>query len=343
MSNSPVIARRSLLAAAAYGLLPSFASAETVNLRLAIIPVPGSFYTQTIQTVPNRIAKATNGAVKVEIFDSLIPGNQLANAVREGRVDMIGAIHPYLSSEEPRLTVNHLPGLIDSATEYRKALESGWSETMDNIWLTKYNAVRLMDGMWAPQGLWSRKPIHKVEDFKGLRVRVHNNETANLMTELGAKPTPISASEMLPALERGVIDAIFTSIDVANGAKFGSVATNVSLWPFSSVGGFAVLMNQDAWKKLPPNLQASIRKEMSAMQEEHFAHYADETGKLIATWKASKINFYEVPAAEAKRIYDPRYSKPVYDAWIKRTQSLNVDGAGLLKKLKAALGKEIPA
>jgi len=255
---------------------------------------------------------------------------------------MVGATHPYLSAEEPRLTVGNLPGLIETADEYRRALDGGWQATMDKIWLTKYNAVRLLDGIYATQGLWSRKPIQKIEDFKGLRIRVHNVETADLMTQLGAKPTAVSAAEMLPSLERGVLDGIFTSVDVAYGLNFAAVATHGSSWGFSNIAGFAVLMNANAWKKLDPKLQAAIRKEMSAIEHEQFANHAAESAKLIAALRASKLDYYEVPKAERAKLLDPKYVKPVYDAWFARTKKLGIDATPVIENIEKTLGKKLP-
>jgi TRAP-type C4-dicarboxylate transport system substrate-binding protein len=314
------------------------ATAQT-SLRMAVIPVPGSFYSKVSASVPERVAKATGGMVKVEMFDSLIPGGQLASAVREGRVDMAGVIHPYLSSEDPRLTLSHLPGLIDNSSEYQKVLSSSWGAEMDEIWLKKYNAVRLMDGIWAAQAVFSRKPIRKIEDFRGLKIRVHNTEAANLMTALGAKPTPVAANEMLPALERGVIDAIITSIDVAQGLRFGDVAKHVQMWSFSSRAGFAIVINANTWNKLPPAAQTAMRKEMADIQREHFAQYEADNAKIIAAWKADKVDYYEVPAAELKRLYDPKFVNPVYEAWIKRAES--VDGKATAIRAQTVLGKQV--
>lgn len=260
----------------------SVTAQQPVSLRMATIPLPNSFYEEVTKKLPERIERATKGAVKVQIFDSLIPGNELAGAVRSGRVDMAALIHPYLSSEAPMLTLSHLPGLIDTAPEYYYALHTFWGDVMADIWRKKYGSEPLLEGIWATQVVWSMKPIRKVEDFRGLKVRVHNSETANLMTELGAKPTPIAAGEMLQGLERGVIDAIITSIDVAHGLGFGQVAKHGQVWHFSSRAGWAIAMNEAVWKKLPADVQRAVKQEMATIQKEFFESYSQKNRSLVS-------------------------------------------------------------
>lgn len=312
---------------------------QPVSLRMATIPLPNSFYEEVTKSIPGRIEQATKGAVKIQVFDSLIPGNELASAVRAGRVEMAATIHPYLSSEAPMLTLSHLPGLIDTAPEYFYALHTFWGDVMADIWRDKYQSEQLLEGIWATQVVWSMKPIHKLEDFRGLKVRVHNSETANLMTQLGAKPTPIAAGEMLQGLERGVIDAIITSIDVAHGLGFGKVAKHAAVWHFSSRAGWAIVMNEATWQKLPADVQNAIRQEMTAIGKEFFEGYNQKNSRLVSAVQESGVKFHVVPQTELQRLYDAKYISPVYQAWLKRA---GTEGEALLKKAQAVLGKDLP-
>src|SRR5690606_38144383 len=102
------------------GLFGSPASAQQYDLTMSVIVSPGDGYSILTQSVPERVAKATNGQVKVTVSDSLVPASQIATAIREGRVDLSAALHTYLAADEPRMGIFNLPGLINNAEEYKK-------------------------------------------------------------------------------------------------------------------------------------------------------------------------------------------------------------------------------
>ena len=86
-------------AVVAGGLLGGAAAqAQQFDFTMAVIPAPGDVYASLTSTVPERFARATGGKVKVTISDSLVPGGQIVSAVRDGRVDMSGALHTYLAA-----------------------------------------------------------------------------------------------------------------------------------------------------------------------------------------------------------------------------------------------------
>ena len=132
---------RSSLCALALGLGAVFActqaSAQTYDLTMAVITSPGDGYSILTASVPERVAKATGGKVKVTVSDSLVPPAQMATAVREGRVDMSAALHTYLAADEPRMGIFNLPGLINNIDEYKKVCDAFWCEDTRSIWKDK--------------------------------------------------------------------------------------------------------------------------------------------------------------------------------------------------------------
>ncbi len=196
------------------------AAAQDFDLTMGVLPSPNSLYTTMMDQVPERIERATDGKVKVTLNDSLVGGTQITAAVRDGRVPMSGALHTYLAAEDPRMGVFNLPGLVDNMAEYAYLCEAFWCDDVAELWEENWNSVVLAEGAWCSQALFSKEPIHTLEDFKGKKLRVHNPQTAALMEAIGAKPAPLPLSEVPPALERGVIDGVFTSTCYGNGQEY---------------------------------------------------------------------------------------------------------------------------
>lgn len=338
--GSTVRAVATAFAAAAALLLSATAPAQQINLTMAVIPAPADAYSILTNTVPERIAKATDGKVKITLSDSLVPGPQIASAVREGRVEMSAALHSYLTAEEPRFGIFNLPGLIEGMGDYRKVGDAFWFEDTHKIWKDRYKSVVLAEGAWCTQRLFSKTPIHKMEDFKNKRLRVHNPQTAELMNALGAKPVPLALPEVMPSLERGVIDGLFTSACYGDGQEYWRMAKYVQDWSLGPINGWAIIINADTWAKIPPDLQKKISAEMLALQNEALGNHDKYVNASLNHMKAQQgVELWSAPAAERKRLFDPKYVQPSYDAWLARAKQLGFDGKAYLDRVRASIGR----
>lgn len=320
-------------------LAGAIAHAQTFEFTMAVIPAPSDPYSTLSATVPARIAKATDGRVKININDSLIPGTQIVSAVRDGRVEMSAALHSYLTAEEPRFGIFNLPGLIEGMDDYKKVGAAFWFEDTHRIWKERYKSIVLAEGAWCTQGLFTKTPIRTLEDFKNKRLRVHNPQTAALMNALGAKPVPLALPEVMPSLERGVIDGLFTSSCYGNGQEYWRFAKNIQDWTLGPINGWAIIINADTWAKLPPDLQKKISAEMLVLQNEALESHAKFTKAAHDNMKANGATLWTAPAAERKRLFDPKYVQPSYDAWISRAKEIGFDGQAYLAKVKGVLGR----
>jgi len=318
-------------------LLAPVAQAADYSFTLAYIPVKGTNYVEVIEALPERIAKATGGKVEIKVNPSLIGGPKLASAVRDGQVEMSAVLNGYLSATEPRLGLQNLPGLIETLEDYRAVYEAFWGADMAEVWREEFNAEPLLDSVFCPQALISVEPIDSLEAFEGKKIRVHNTETARLVDALGAKPTSIPAAEVLPALDRKVIDGVFTASCWAFGQGFGTVAKHVTDWHVASIQGWTLLMNETAWQGLPANLQEAIRAEMAAIQAEEFEGYAAEAAAAAVAWEAAGVTYSDKPKSETAALFSEAYVAPVYQAWQERAEEVGLDGAAYIQRAREAL------
>lgn len=309
------------------------------DLTMAVITSPGDVYTAMTEGLPERISEATDGRVQVTVSDSLVAANQVAGAVRDGRIPMSAALHTYISSEEPRMGIFNLPGLINNIDEYVTVREAFWRQDVKDIWADNWNAVMLADGAWCPTALFSKTPIHTVEDFRGKRVRIHNPQTAELMSALGALPVPMPTSEVTPALERGVIDAVFTSICVGSAFELPRVAPNVQDWAMSPVTGWVILVNADVWAEMPDDLKQQMETAMLELQDEAFSTYQTYIDRAVAKIETLGSELWVAPDDLKAAASAPEYADPAYASWYARASELGVDGEAYVAKVREALGK----
>lgn len=327
--------------AASLALGAATASAQEYEFTLAVLPSPNTAYAGMTSQVPERIAEATDGRVEITLNDSIVGGPEIASSVRDGRVPMSAALHTYLAGTEPRMGIFNLPGLIENMPEFKFVGDAFWFEDIAEIMDDGWNSVVLAQGAWCTQQLFSKEPIRTVEDFEGKRLRVHNPQTASLMEELDARPVPMALSEVMPSLDRGVIDGLFTSTCYGHGQEYWREAEYVQNWRLGPITGWMIIANNDDWGELPADLRQAIRDEMADFQEEALHTYYDYVRQAMDEMRAEGVEFWVVPQDEMERIYSPKYTDPVFEIWYERAKESGFDGEAYVERVRQTLGKDL--
>src|SRR5436309_7379352 len=121
--------------------------------------------------------------------------------------------------------------------------------------------VALLFGPFATQPLgWFRTPVLKPEQFKGTKFRTVGL-SAELFAEMGASVVILPGGEVVPALERGVIDAAeFNNPSSDKALGFPDVRKVYMLQSYHQpMEQFEVDINTTTWAALTSELRASVR------------------------------------------------------------------------------------
>lgn len=317
------------------------AQAQEYELTMAVLASPNTAYSGMTSQVPERIAEATDGRVEVTLNDSLVGGPEIASSVRDGRVPMSAALHTYLAGDEPRLGLFNLPGLIDNMMQFKFVGDKFWFEDIAEIMDEKWNSQVLAQGAWCTQQLFSTEPIQSVEDFEGKRLRVHNPQTATFIEQLGAEPVPLALSEVMPSLDRGVIDGLFTSTCYGHGQEYWREAEYVQNWRLGPITGWMIIVNNQTWNELPSDLQESIRTEMQDFQDEALHTFYDYVRDAMEEMRSEGVEFWVVDEQTMDEVYRPEYTDPVYEAWYDRAEDVGFDGEAYVERVRQTLGKDL--
>jgi TRAP-type mannitol/chloroaromatic compound transport system substrate-binding protein len=122
----------------------------------------------------------------------------------------------------------------------------------------KYNAYPVGVSWWGVESIVSKKPIHKMEDFKGVKFRSPQGMTAEVLTKLGASIVVLPGGEVFSALDKGVVDAAdWATISMNQRMGFHEIAKYpTKLFHSMPVQEFTV--NMAAWRALPDELKAIV-------------------------------------------------------------------------------------
>ncbi|MBL4907712.1 MAG: TRAP transporter substrate-binding protein DctP [Sneathiella sp.] len=326
-----------VILSAAIAVISSSASAAEINWTLAYLAVNGTVYEEVAKAIPERIEKATNGRLKITANSSLIKGNRLLEGVRDGLVQMTLPLTGYYTGSQPLFTVPSLPGISESYENMQALSASEYGEQVRELFKTKFNATQLMETAFCPQTLFSTVPIASVEEWKGRKLRVNNRGTGLIGAELGAVTVSLSAGEVLPALERGVIEGVITDSCWAYGAGFQTVISHAANWKLGSVLPSPVLVNIDAWDSLPEDLQTIVRQEFKTLEKEFAIRWKQRADEMPKLWEKAGVNFHNISAGENERVYSDKIQAPVLKAWKKDMKRAGLDADKILAIARKAV------
>lgn len=313
---------------------PNSLVAQEVTWRMGHFLPQKSSYMVAVETIPERISDATEGALQIDLSHSLVAGPNLPNAVRDGRLDVVSPLHPWTSGTAPTLALAELPGLFQSTEQYRAALDEFLEDEYRAVWKEQFNGVFLASGMFDRPVIISNKPLRTAADFEGIRIRVPSLVTAQLMESLGAKPVELAFAELAPAMERGVVDAVLTDAGTSLGMGFYDVAEYVNLWNIA-VFSWPIVANADSWESLPEHLKESVAAEFRSIQEDHFAGYEAHNASVIAELEENGMTIIEPTEDAVDAVFSQDHLKPLYERYLELSRDRGRPADDLLESAQA--------
>jgi tripartite ATP-independent transporter DctP family solute receptor len=159
----------------------------------------------------------------------------------------------------------------------------------------------------------SRRPINKVEDIKGLKIRtIQNSVFIDIFNTLGANATPMPFTEVFTALESKAIDGQETPYSNIHGNKFYEVTKYISNTGHI-YGGAVILVGKKFWDQLSPAEQKLMQETCNTARDFERNFQRTEDPKLLAQIRAKGGIYTEIEPSERARMRE--MLKPVYDKY----------------------------
>ena len=290
------------------------------------------------------IPKESNGQVTADFvpFDVMgIQGSQIIRMTKMGVMDFAATDISKLAGDDPMFEGCDLAGLTLTADAARAAC-AAWQPVMAEVMEKKFDTKLLAIGANTPQVLWCRVPIKGLSDLKGKKVRVFNKTMTDFIEAAGGTTVTIAFAEVVPALQRGVVDCAVTGSLSGNTAGWGEVTTH--LYPM--VMGWSInyqSVNVGSWKRFDPAVQEFFLKQFDAFEDKMW-RTVDETVEdanrcnfnrgECKYGKVNKLTEVKVSDADAARHTEIMQSVVLLE-WAKRA------GKDYAKKWNETVGKVV--
>lgn len=232
--------------------------AQAEELKLADFqPATHPYVEKVYKPFAEEVSAATNGDVTVTLYmgGELGPGAaDQYNRVVDGLADLAFGLPGYTAANFPKTLLTELPGVLAPTTGTAKGLAN-----LDML-SDEYKRVKLV-GLWsnAPNLLlMGKKPVHSLDDLKGLKIRVPSRNVGNVVAAWGASPVSLPAPEIYNAIQTGVIDGAMIDATALNTFRLSEVTGYVVTGFKPTVSSFFLLMSRDSFGDLDDSQQAAI-------------------------------------------------------------------------------------
>ena len=231
-----------------------------VELKMAsFVPPTHVIWADVLTPWAKEIQDKSGGKLTVRGFPSMQLGGkppELYRQVVQGIADVVFTLPGYTSSDFPMMALTELPGTAESAEDGTRKL---WRH-FDKFLARDFKEAKVL-GLWNSDsdGIMSReKPVRKLEDVKGMKIRTPSAAQAAQIAAMGATPIPMPITQVYNSLERGVIDAAMVPASVGLDFKVIEVAKYYTYNAPLGHSPFLVAMNSKRYESLSPDLKKII-------------------------------------------------------------------------------------
>ncbi len=308
---------RTALCAAVAALLPlATAMAQDIkerSIKFAFQNQKGHPQAEGAQKFADLIAQKTGNRIQVRLFPGGTLGGDLqtVSALQGGTVEMTVLNAGILTAQVKEFAVFDFPFLFANAQEVDAVTDGPVGKNL---------MARLADKNLIGLGYWdlgfrnltnSKRPINRVEDIAGLKIRVIQSPIyIDMFNALGAAATPMPFPEVYPALEQKAIDGQENPFTLIRSSKFYEVQKHLAVTRHV-YNPQALLVSRKLWDGLSTDekrIFTEAAAEATAYQRQLSRSQADEA---LAELKKLGMQVTEFSSAELQRLRDK--VKPVVD------------------------------
>ena len=284
---------------------PMLATAQTTTtLRFQSTWPAKDIFHEYATDFAKKVNDMASGKLKIEVLPAgaVVPAFQLLDAVSKGTLDGGHGVIAYWYGKNTALALwGSGPAFgMDANMVLAWHNYGGGKALVDEIYRSlKLDVVSYLYGPLPTQPLgWFKKPVARVEDMKGLKFRTVGL-AVDIFTEMGTAVNPLPGGEIVPALDRGLIDAAeFNNASSDRVLGFPDVAKNCMLQSFHQSGEqFEILFNRTKLAALPAELKSIVDYAVQAASADMSWKAIQRNSEDYVALKKEGINFYKTPDA----------------------------------------------
>jgi len=229
------------------------------------------------------LPKATGGEIISTIgsySEFGLKGFEIMRLLKQGVFDYAYGLPGYVAAENAIFEGGDLSSVTQDIETERKVADA-YFPTLEKSFADIYNAKLLQLYPFPSQVLYCKSAISGLKDLKGKKIRVYATTLGDFVEGVGGTSVTVPFGEVIPALEKGVVDCGITGTMSAYSAKWYQAAKYVYTLRVGWGLAFGA-MNMDKWKSLSTKQQADLKVRLDKLTDRMWTETAKEDEVAIA-------------------------------------------------------------
>jgi len=297
----------------------------------------------------DEIRKQTNDRVQVQVFwyNSLLKGKEILKGVQTGTVDMGYTLANYY----PETLIAHQAYIVlpRGPKEYANIMEFFWTTHEESSVMTgelaAFNQKLFYANLPLPTAIACTEPLTSFDDLKGKRVRASAASKLAALEDAGATPVSVPFSDCYMALQTGMIEGVYTSMDAIHRTKLDEVGPHLlvfrGLWieiPHTYT------INFDTLNSLPEDVKEQLMEagRVASLRCEDL--YKGKYEEILAVWESPPYTLTIASPEDEEKWQSMPIVSELQTEWVKKAEAAGMqDAEGVLEGLKEAAEAAIKA
>lgn len=287
--------------AAVVALMAATASAQT-TLRIQTHQGQSSSYGAAIQEFVDNVKVMSGGDIQIEMFysSSVVPSAETFDAAINSILDCDMTNGSYQSGKNKAFQfVSDTMGGYDSPLQYQAWVEMGGGREAVNDLYAPYNMTFIGAHVGGQESLTSTRPLAGVADLKNWKFRAPPGMASDIFASLGAKPIVMDFSEVITALESGIIDGADAST-LGNNLRIGTydIGKHTNFPGFHSMAADHLACRTDVWEGLTEQQQTIIETAYQNVAMDLILQTLVDNGEALAKLPGMGVTTYNWSAED---------------------------------------------
>jgi tripartite ATP-independent transporter DctP family solute receptor len=302
---------KTLLAAAVAVASCGAAVAQTKTIKFANQNAKGHPIVMGMEKFAELVDAKSGGKLKVNVFPGGALGSDQANlsSLQGGTLEMASMNSGIFASVVREFAIYDFPFLFGDSKEADAVVDGAFGKALHD----KLQEKGLVGLAYYELGFRnitnSRRPITKVEDIAGLKLRVIPNPiNVDWVSALGANPTPLPFPELYAALEQKAVDGQENPVATIQGAKLFEVQKHLALTNHQ-YNPQSVVVSKKFWDSLSADEKKWVQDAATESAKYQREQSRSAAAGILENLKKNGMQVTELPAAEVAKLRDKM--KPV--------------------------------
>jgi tripartite ATP-independent transporter DctP family solute receptor len=297
---------KTLVAAAAVAAFGAAQAQDTRTIKFATQNPKGHPIALGMEKFAEIVQAKSGGKLKVNLFPGGTLGSDQANvsAIQGGTLEMASLNSGILASQVKEFAIYDFPFMFASNAEVEGVVDGPFGKKLHDKLKDKGMVGLAYFELGFRDITNSKRPIHKVEDLAGLKLRVIPNPiNVDWVKALDANPTPLPFPEVYAALEQKAIDGQENPVTVINANKFYEVQ-KFAVLSHHQYNPQSVIISKKFWDSLQPAQQKIIAEAATEATKYQRQQARAQVATALDSMKKGGMTITELPPAEMNKLRD---------------------------------------